>query len=74
MANKTLPKVQLTPEFRTYLEGNGPPPDAFAEYFAEWVVLTPREKLADPYPDGHLKLPHLWPVKLLHSGRGDLTH
>ena len=22
-------------------------------------------------PDGHFKFPHLWPVKLLHAGRGD---
>lgn len=23
------------------------------------------------YPDGHPKLPHLWPVKLLQAGRSD---
>ena len=26
---------------------------------------------ADEAPDGHPKLPHLWPVKLLQAGRTD---
>jgi len=36
-------------------------------------VSTPQQFFAQLgfFPDGHLKLLHLWPVKLLQAGRSD---
>ena len=33
------------------------------------VVNAARSGL--PYPDGHFKFPHLWPLKLPQAGRSD---
>jgi len=36
----------------------------------QYALLSHVVKLG-PIPDGHPKLLHLWPVKLLQAGRGD---
>jgi hypothetical protein len=49
MGNKTLPKVQLTKDFRAFLEQSGQVADDFGDYFAEWKAADPVQQARDPY-------------------------
>lgn len=47
--------------------------DEIAEAYHVWLAeqLVPVRKRSERSPDGHPKLLHLWPVKLLQAGRSD---
>ncbi len=45
--------------------------DDFSAHSLRSGVLTEAGRRGVPLPDGHPKLLHSWPVKLLQAGRGD---
>ena len=58
--------------FKNLLAEFGPSSAPNSRHYPFWHLVTDGVwQLDGPAPDGHPKLLHCWPVKLLQAGRGD---
>ena len=69
--NELVEKHDIEPGFYIYLQRNSLVWLARFKVEGKWISRTTKERDKTKAPDGHPKLLHFWPVKLLQAGRSD---